>query len=709
MIANSQLTTAAQNLSVPDAYATSIQLYNQGKLNEAYDLLRRILAAAPQHAPSLHLLGVINHQLGDTKSAIKHIQDAVKIKPDEAQYFANLGEMHRLLKNLDDAIACGKKAITLDPNNATAHSNLGIAYYDIGDLDAAETHQKHALELSANLAAAFNNLGSILLDRKNISGAIEYYKKAISAAPNQIEAISNLANALTKDVKPDEAIKLLLQVIQSHPNFANAHCNIATAFLAKEEFDKAVFGFKRALALSPDSSEANIGMAKALQEQWHFAEAIQYAERAKALKPNQAEIHSVLGRIYNECGFTEKAKCSYEEALKIDSQSISAYLGRGHLLMQNGDLKSATKDFKQVLSLDSDSLGARLALVQVNKVKSNDENMNALVAQSSKIDTFSDREAIPLHFALGKCYEDTKQYASAFKHYTAGCKLKRNRIEYSADNNDLITKNIMDFFTKNNIDQLRSDACDSNLPIFVLGMPRSGTTLTETIIASHPMVYGAGELDDILELAVHNHSLNNTNLNSLGYPLNMQDITQAELKAMGESYIKGLQERAPVSPRITDKMPANFNFLGLIHLMLPNAKIVHVKRNPIDTCLSCYNKLFNRSQLQSYDLQEIGRYYKNYAALMDHWRKVLPPGSFYEIQYEDIIADAGGQSRALIDYCGLEWNEACLDFHKTKRNIRTASVTQVRQPIYKTSVEKWRHYEKHLGPLLDALGDLVTH
>jgi hypothetical protein len=239
-------------------------------------------------------------------------------------------------------------------------------------------------------------------------------------------------------------------------------------------------------------------------------------------------------------------------------------------------------------------------------------------------------------------------------------------------------------------------------------MPRSGTTLTETIIASHPMVYGAGELNDILEIASQAGGFGSANENSIGYPLNMQGITQAELKAMGERYIRGLQARAPASPRITDKMPANFNCLGLIHLMLPNAKIVHVKRNPIDTCLSCYTRLFNKSQLQSYDLQDIGRYYRNYATLMEHWRKVLPVGSFYEIQYEDIIADAEGQSRALIDYCGLEWNDACLDFHKTERNIRTASVTQVRQPIYKTSVEKWRHYEKHLGPLLDALGDLVS-
>jgi len=513
---------------------------------------------------------------------------------------------------------------------------------------------------------------------------------------------------LTENEQPDEAIKLLLPVIQKTPDFADAHCNIATAFLVQEEFDKAEFGFKRALALKQDYPEANIGLAKVLQEQRNFTAALEHAEQAKKLTPDNAEIYNLLGGIYSECGFPDKAKLAFAEALKLDSKLVSAYLGRGHQLMESGDIKGAKNDFKHALNLEPDNLAARLAIAQVDKVKEGDDNMISLVAEAEKVDSLPDAKAIPLHFGLGKSYEDTKQYDLAFKHYHAGCQLKRKRIEYSADNNDLITKNIIEFFTKENIDRLRGDACESNLPIFVLGMPRSGTTLTETIIASHPMVYGAGELNDILEIASQARGINSANENSIGYPLNLQGITPAELKSMAEHYINALQPRAPASPRITDKMPANFNFLGLIHLMLPNAKIVHVKRNPVDTCVSCYTRLFNKSQLQSYDLKEIGRYYRNYATLMEHWRKVLPAGSFYEIQYEDIISDAEGQSRALIEYCGLEWDDACLNFHKTERNIRTASVTQVRQPIYNTSVEKWRHYEKYLDPLLDGLGDLIS-
>jgi len=242
------------------------------------------------------------------------------------------------------------------------------------------------------------------------------------------------------------------------------------------------------------------------------------------------------------------------------------------------------------------------------------------------------------------------------------------------------------------------------VPIFVLGMPRSGTTLTEQIIASHPDVYGAGELPDLLRIAHRK-----TDPKTTSFPDNLRYLDRSTLTAWGTEYIGGLIQRAPQAKHITDKMPANFLAVPLIHLMLPNAKIIHVNRNPVDTCLSCFMRLFRRKQEHTYDLAELGRYYVDYSRLMDHWRNILPAGSFLDINYEDIVADQEGQARRLLDYCGLEWNEACLDFHKTKRQVRTASVTQVRQPIYTTSVERWRPYEKFLGPLLDQLGDLVPN
>jgi hypothetical protein len=248
---------------------------------------------------------------------------------------------------------------------------------------------------------------------------------------------------------------------------------------------------------------------------------------------------------------------------------------------------------------------------------------------------------------------------------------------------------------------LRGGGDSSRLPIFVLGMPRSGTTLTEQIIASHPQVHGAGELPYLMEIARRDIGSGSV------FPNNLHSLDRMKLTAMAAEYVTRLQRRAPGMRHITDKMPSNFYAVGLIHLMLPNARIIHVKRNPVDTCLSCFTQPFSSEQNYTFDLAELGRYYVDYFRLMQHWREVLPTGAFLDVQYEDIVADKEVQARRIIEYCGLEWNDACLDFHKNKRAVQTASAVQVRQPIYQSSVERWRKYERFLGPLLDALGDVV--
>ncbi|SMB28086.1 Sulfotransferase (fragment) [Sterolibacterium denitrificans] len=708
--------TTDRRVSLPEAFALALRYQRENRLAEAEALLRRILHAAPRHAPALHLLGVVLHQGGRTDLAAELLRQAVDAAPDEALYRANLCEMYRLLRRLDEAVAQGERAAALAPDLALAHSNLGIACYDQGALAQARAHQERALALDPQLPAALNNLGSILRDQKDRPGAIARYRQVLALQPGHAEACNNLASVLTESEQPEAAIQLLLPLLQRLPDYAEAHCNLGTAFLALERFDKAAHGFRRALALKPDHAEACLGLAQVQQELGALDEAQAMAERALTLAPPKKcpPAHVLLGRIYNEAGYPERSRQAFTQALALDPTLPSAYLGRGHLSMELGDLQGAEADFRRALHLSEETplglLGARLALAQVDKVREGDENMAALVAEGAKIDELPELKALPLHFALGKCYEDTKQYDLAFHHYQAGCRLKRQRIDYSAERTESIGDAIRGFFSKENIDRLRGEGCASNLPIFVLGMPRSGTTLTETILASHPLVHGAGELHDIIRIAGNPCDSPNPpddEPQAAGYPLNLQDITPAALQQMGRRYIAGLQARAPAAARITDKMPANFNYLGLIHLMLPQAKIVHVKRNPVDTCLSCYTRLFGRSQYQSYDLAELGRYYRNYARLMQHWREVLPPGAFHEIQYEALVADQEGQARALLDYCELPWDAACMDFHKTERSVRTASVTQVRQPIYQTSVEKWRHYEKHLGPLLEALGDLV--
>jgi hypothetical protein len=245
----------------------------------------------------------------------------------------------------------------------------------------------------------------------------------------------------------------------------------------------------------------------------------------------------------------------------------------------------------------------------------------------------------------------------------------------------------------------------SPLPVFVVGMPRSGTTLVEQILASHPAAHGAGELNDFNVLV---DRMAGSRGKAFRYPEDSPALTTDQLRALGHAYVEGLRRRAPGAERVTDKMPGNFLFLGLIHLALPRARIIHVLRDPPDTCLSCYSKLFTAEQNFTYDLGELGRYYRKYTELMAHWRDVMPEGRMLEIRYEDVIADLEGSARQLIEHCGLDWDPSCIAFHKSQRPVRTASAAQVRRPIYRTSLGRWRAYEPHLAPLLAELGVLAT-
>jgi hypothetical protein len=282
----------------------------------------------------------------------------------------------------------------------------------------------------------------------------------------------------------------------------------------------------------------------------------------------------------------------------------------------------------------------------------------------------------------------------------AGNALKRGQIEYD----EAVTLGKLArsraVFTPELIGRLHGLGDPSPQPVFIVGMPRSGTTLVEQILASHPMVHGAGELKTMNDVVL---TVRGPDGNTIPYPEFVPSLDPAALKAIGARYVALLRELAPQGERVTDKMPSNYYFVGLIHLALPNARIIHTMRDPVDTCISCFSKLFTAEQNHTYDLGELGRYYRRYERLMAHWRRVLPAGRMLDVRYEDVVADLESQARRIIDYCGLPWDDRCLSFHQTDRPVRTASATQVRQPIYSSAVGRWKVYEKFLGPLLDEL------
>jgi hypothetical protein len=312
------------------------------------------------------------------------------------------------------------------------------------------------------------------------------------------------------------------------------------------------------------------------------------------------------------------------------------------------------------------------------------------------------QDRVHLHFALAKAYDDLGQHDCSFCHQLKGNALKRRQIVYDEGNTLGMFARTRAIFDKQLMHRMRTVGEPSPLPVFIVGMPRSGTSLAEQILASHPKVFGAGEFPDFPELATA--ALRPRNSRETSFPEVIPHISADQFRTLGERYCKQLAALAPTATRITDKMMINFRFTGLINLALPNARIIHTRRDPVDTCLSCFSILFTGSQPHTYDLAELGRYYRAYDRLMAHWREVLPEGAMLEVRYEELVADLEGQARRMIAHCGLEWDPACLNFHKNDRPVRTASALQVRQPIYQTSVGRWRPQDELLGPLLEGLG-----
>ncbi|MEO8331846.1 MAG: sulfotransferase [Gallionella sp.] len=578
-----------------------------------------------------------------------------------------------------------------------------VALYNARRYAELEERARHLVDRHPNFGFGWKLLGAALqMQGRN---AVPAFRKAAELMPGEAEVLYNLGVALKGFGQLDDAAESYRRALKLNPAYAEAYSNLGNVLRDLGKLDEAAASYRNALKIKPDSATAHNNLGTALKDLGNLEAAIESYRRALEIKPDYAEAHTNLGNVQKDLGQFDEALKSYRRALEIDPRCDEAMLGISHLCVINGEMNEAQALVIKALEIKPDNLEARFLLANTRKAQAGDENLAALLAVEEKSRSsgspLPDKTAISLHFALGKCFDDLGDPDQAFPHFIEGCKLRRATFKYDAARVTQHFNEVIRVFDKATLARLRGGGNPSRVPIFVLGMPRSGTTLTEQIIASHPDVYGAGELPDMLRIVQREVA------GKSRFPGNILALDQENLARWGDDYVAGLRKRAPDALHITDKLPDNFMFIGLIHVMLPNAKIIHVNRNPVDTCLSCFTKLSSRGLEQSYDLTELGRYYVDYARLMDHWRDVLPAGAFLDVQYEDIVAGQETQARRIIEFCGLEWNDACIDFHKHKRAVNTASMTQVRRPIYKSSLERWRAYEKYLGPLLDALGDLA--
>lgn len=677
----------------------AFELHSSGKNGEAAQLLQEALGKDANHAPSLHLMGLLQHGAGRSEAAIALVRRAVEVDPRNGQFLSNFTEILRADGKLDEAIKIGRMAIRAEPELANAHCNLGLCYFDKKDLEQAEKCQRRALSLNNQQPQALNNLGSILRERKDLEGAKEMYVAACKADPRYLECRNNLGAILVELDEPDEALQVLMPIVKNVPRYVEAHLNIGRAFVAKDDLEKAEFAYRKALGVDPKSAEGHLGLSRLLRERNESLKAFREAEIGMDLDPSVPGVHHQIGLCLSDLGEVERAFTSYDDALEIDPEYQPALIARGHLRIEMGRMEEGRADIVRALEVDPDSAGAHAALTRIDKVTPDHPSFQFLERQAAE-EKLSSAKAITVNFSLGKCYEDLKRHEEAFERYDAGCKLKRAVVTYDKTSQRNKVEDTINFFTNEQLDRLKAAEMDTDTPILIVGMPRSGTTLAESIIASHPDVFGGGELP-----AMHQLFAGSSEQREAAYPNQLAGVSPQDLQQRMQAYLDVLERLSKGAKRVTDKMPANFSFIGLVHAVMPNAKIVHTIRNPLDTCLSCYTRLFDRSQFQSYDLVELGEFYVGYRKLMDHWRDLLPEGAFYDLVYEDLVDSPESGARKLIEFCSLDWHDNIMNFHEEKRRVRTASVTQVRQPIYKSSKAKWRNYERQLQPLIDVIGE----
>jgi tetratricopeptide (TPR) repeat protein len=716
--------------------ANALGHHQAGRLVEAERIYRRILAIDDHHADSLHLLGMIEYQRGRQDPAVQMIRQAIAIDENQAHYHTNLGTVLQARGDPDEAAACYERALMLQPDLAEAHINLGNILAVQGKLDQAVACHERALALKPECAEGFYNLGSARQSQGKLDDAVACYERALVLKPDYFDAHNNLGIALAGQGRTAEAITHYERAIELNPGHANAHNNLGLALAAQGRTAEAITHYERALELNPGHARVHSNLGLALAAQGRMEDAIAHYERAIELNPDHANVHSNLGIALVVQGRMEDAIAHYEHALALNPDHAAAHNNLGIVLADQDKPDEAMAHYARALAINPDhaealnNLGnifkaqgrfddalahyggaiairpeyaeAHLNRSEIKFFHRGDADLTALEALAAR-DGVSANEAMYVHFALAKALEDTGDYLRAFEHLRNGNALKRGQINYDEAAVLTLFQRISTVFDRSLFDRFRGAGEPSSVPVFVLGMPRSGSTLIEQILASHPQIHGAGELEH-LEKAIGALSVGDP---PVPYPECVPALDGMALRALGQAYLARLPAVAAGKLRIVDKLPGNFLSIGLIRLILPNARIIHTMRHPIDTCVSCYSRLFPSGLYFTNDLAELGRYYSRYRELMAHWRSVLPPSAILDVSYEDVVDDLEGQARRLIDYCGLPWDDRCIAFHRTNRTVKTASAVQIRQPLYRSSLQRWRRYEGGLAPLLLELQNVL--
>lgn len=538
--------------------------------------------------------------------------------------------------------------------------------------------------------------------RGEIAAAAQIYGRILHAEPEHWQALHYMGLAQLQQGRLKEAEVLLSRSVAIEPRNANAWSDLGSARVKADAPQEALEPFSRALELAPDHSDALANMARALRQLGRFDQARALLERLVALQPGQPGPLRGLADMQVKSGDVATAIGTFQEALKLDPDDPRIRLGLGDACESAGRFRQARMQYLAILRRAPESPLALARLLQMRDGEVDSEWVETARRLAEDPATPEDGR-IRLDIALGYHADRGGAYAAAFRHLRRGYDAQAEREPFDSAGYSRAIDRLVQTLDRSFYAGATDSGLDSQRPIFVVGMPRSGTTLTEQILASHSRVAAGGEMSSLLKVS---YQIGEHSRSGKPYPEGLLTTGRVALRRMGRRYLEQLDKVSPSADRITDKLPFNFMHLGVIALLFPGAKVVHCRRHPLDNCLSCYFTSFADQIRFANRLDTLGRYYLDYHRLMQHWREVLPI-EILDLQYEDMVDDTEGQVRALLEHCGLEWEDACLDFHRTERGVRTPSRWQVRQPIYRGSVQRWRNYEEELMPLREILAPIL--
>ena len=644
-----------------------LALLQERKTEQALASCRETLSRYPDDINILGLLGATLGDQGKFEEAENILGKVIDLAPTFAKPYEDLGTLLMQQQRAEEAIPLLEKSVRLDPKMEEAHFQLGKALAMVGRGEEAD--------------AAFERSFALSPERGMMALAAEHHQAG----------------------RLEQAEKLCRQVLQKNPGHVDALRMLGLIAAAAGDLEDAEHLLRQALENAPDHVPAMFELGRVLKELDHHEQAIEVYREIVKLHPDNPKAHFRLAGVLGPAALTELSAAAYQRCLDLAPQHAGAWLGLGHMLKTLGRQDEGIEAYQRCLELEPDFGEAYYSLANLKTYRFDDAQIQEMKERVAS-ESVKEVSEVNFLFALAKAYEDRGDFDQAWHYYEQGNDKQRILVSYDPVQTETVNNDLIEFFDADFFKEHLNSGNPDRSPIFVLGMPRSGSTLVEQIIASHSQVEGTSELPYIGRIS---KSLNRNRADGMRYPQVLSELEPRHFHRLGQDYLQmAAMHRVEGTPRFIDKMPNNFPSVGLIHTILPNAKIIDARRHPMDACLGNLKQLYAKGQTFSYDQNDIGEYYLQYQRMMDHWDEVLP-GKVLRVQYEDTVADLESQVLRILEYLELPWEDGCLNFYDTERAVRTASSEQVRQPIYTSGVGFWRNYEPYLEELQEVLEPIL--